>query len=50
MPFAVVDPTGGSLLGCTSLYDVALSQRRIGIGTTFYGRASWGSRVNRQRE
>ena len=46
MPFAVVDRTGGSLLGCTSLYDVALSQRRIGIGTTFYGRASWGSRVN----
>jgi len=46
MPFAVVDLTGGSLLGSTSLYDLAPSQRRIGIGTTFYGRASWGSRVN----
>lgn len=46
MPFAVVRHAGGSLLGSTSLYDLVPSQRRVSIGSTFYGRASWGSRVN----
>ncbi|ARC57969.1 Putative ribosomal N-acetyltransferase YdaF [Frondihabitans sp. 762G35] len=46
LAFAVIDDTDGRILGSTSLYDLSIPQRRVEIGSTWYGRASWGGRTN----
>lgn len=43
--FAVVD-NAGSVVGFTSLYELVVSQQRVEIGSTFYGRHVWGTAVN----
>ncbi|PZR53585.1 GNAT family N-acetyltransferase [Xylanimonas oleitrophica] len=47
--FAVVSDGGaadGQVRGSTSFYELSHAQRRVEIGTTFYGRAWWGTTNN----
>jgi RimJ/RimL family protein N-acetyltransferase len=44
--FKVVDKATGATLGCTRLYDYEAQQKRLHIGYTFYGTASWGQGIN----
>lgn len=44
--FAVVDEATGTIMGTTCLYDYVPSQKRIEIGSTWYGRQFWGGRTN----
>ncbi|HVT20934.1 MAG TPA: GNAT family protein [Mycobacteriales bacterium] len=46
LPFAVTDSATDAVLGSTSFYDLSEGQRRVEVGYTFYGRTSWGGRVN----
>jgi len=46
LAFAVVDDTDGKVLGTTSLYDLSVGQKRVEIGSTWYGRDYWGGRTN----
>ncbi len=46
VPFAVVGADDGQVRGSTRLYDLAPAQRRVEIGSTFYGRAWWGGVTN----
>ena len=45
MDFAVLTPKG-VVAGATSFYDVVLNQGRLEIGSTFYGRQHWGTKIN----
>jgi RimJ/RimL family protein N-acetyltransferase len=45
-PFAVRRVDDGRPVGSTSYLDIALSDRRIEIGSTWYVPALWGTRVN----
>lgn len=44
--FAVTDARTGQLRGSTSFYDLAPSQGRVEVGSTYYGRRYWGGRTN----
>lgn len=46
LAFAVVGEAGRELRGHTTFYDLVRSQRRVEIGSTFYGRAWWGGSTN----
>jgi RimJ/RimL family protein N-acetyltransferase len=46
MPFAVVGEADDEVRGHTTFYDLVPAQRRVEIGTTFYGRAWWGGVTN----
>jgi N-acetyltransferase len=49
LAFAVVTdggPDDGAVRGSTSLYDLVPAQRRVEIGSTFYGRDWWGGVTN----
>lgn len=45
LAFAVVGEDG-EVRGSTRFYDLSPGQRRVEIGTTFYGRAWWGGSTN----
>lgn len=45
LPFAVLGPDG-EVRGSTRFYELSAGQRRIEIGSTFYGRAWWGDVTN----
>lgn len=45
--FKVVDPHTRRIMGSTRFYDYARDDSSILIGYTFYGRAYWGTGVNR---
>lgn len=45
LAFAVVGDDG-AVRGSTRFYDLSTGQRRVEIGTTFYGRAWWGGITN----
>jgi RimJ/RimL family protein N-acetyltransferase len=46
LAFTVIDDSDRRILGSTSLYDLSIPQRRVEIGSTWYGRESWGGRTN----
>jgi RimJ/RimL family protein N-acetyltransferase len=46
MALCVTDARSGAVLGSSSFYDRSDLHRRVEVGYTFYGRASWGSRIN----
>lgn len=46
LPWAVVDPASGRLLGCTSYHDIVPAVRRVEIGYTWYARSVQRSPVN----
>lgn len=46
MAFTVRDTATGEPVGSTTFYDFVPSQKRIEIGSTWYGRQSWGGRTN----
>ncbi|KNC20236.1 GNAT family acetyltransferase [Arthrobacter sp. RIT-PI-e] len=46
MAFTVRDTATGEPVGSTTFYDFVPSQRRIEIGSTWYGRQFWGGRTN----
>jgi RimJ/RimL family protein N-acetyltransferase len=45
LPFAVLGPDG-EVRGTTRYYELSTGQRRVEIGSTFYGRAWWGGVTN----
>jgi N-acetyltransferase len=46
LPFAVIDETGGTVLGSTSYHDILPEVRRLEIGYTWYARSAQRTRVN----
>jgi RimJ/RimL family protein N-acetyltransferase len=46
LAFAVIDEATGTVQGSTSLYDYVPSQKRVEIGSTWYGREFWGGSTN----
>ena len=46
LAFAVVGDADGEVRGHTTFYDLVRDQRRVEIGSTFYGRAWWGGVTN----
>jgi len=46
LAFTVRDAVTGAAQGATTLYDLVPAQRRVEIGSTWYGRAWWGGRTN----
>lgn len=46
LPWAVVDPANGKVLGCTSYHDIVPAVRRVEIGYTWYARSVQRSHVN----
>ena len=46
LAFTVRDATSGQVRGSTSFYDLVPAQRRVEIGSTWYGREFWGGPTN----
>jgi len=46
LPWAVIDPASGRVLGCTSYHDIVPAVRRVEIGYTWYARSVQRSHVN----
>jgi len=46
LAFTVRGEADGEVRGTTTLYDLAVAQGRVEIGSTWYGRAFWGGRTN----
>ena len=46
LAFAVVGDDDGEVRGHTTFYELSRAQRRVEIGTTFYGRPWWGGVTN----
>lgn len=46
MAFAVVDERTDAVAGSTTYYEISREVGRLEIGSTFYGRAWWGGRLN----
>lgn len=46
LAFTVRDSVTGQVRGSTSLYDLTPAQRRVEIGSTWYGRGFWGGPTN----
>lgn len=46
MPFAVISQADGSIVGSTSYLNVALGEERLEIGSTFYARSHWATKIN----
>jgi len=46
LPFAVIDRRDGSILGSSSYLNVALHEKRLEIGSTWYVRRLWATGVN----
>lgn len=46
LAFVVLEKATRRILGSTTLYDYVPSQRRVEIGSTWYGREFWGGRTN----
>lgn len=46
LAFTVRDSATGRVRGSTSLYDLVPAQRRVEIGSTWYGRECWGGPTN----
>lgn len=44
--FAVIDETGGRVIGSTSYHDIVTAAARVEIGYTWYARSLWRTRVN----
>ena len=44
--FAVIDKKTGVLVGCTSFLDIALSHKRLEIGSTWYSPKVWRTAIN----
>jgi N-acetyltransferase len=46
LPFVVVDQRDGEVIGCSSYLNVALHEKRLEIGSTWYVQRWWASNVN----
>ena len=46
LPFAVVEPASGRVIGTTRYMRIEPAHRQLEIGWTWYGRAYWGTSVN----
>ncbi|WP_341323118.1 GNAT family protein [Solibacillus sp. FSL H8-0523] len=44
--FAVIDKKTGELVGCTSFLDIALTHKRLEIGSTWYTPSVWRTAIN----
>ena len=44
--FAVIDQKTGELVGCTSFLDIALTHKRLEIGSTWYTPSVWRTAIN----
>lgn len=44
--FAVIDKKAGELVGCTSFLDIALTHKRLEIGSTWYTPSVWRTAIN----
>lgn len=46
MPFAVIDQESGAVVGSTRLMNIAINNRSLEIGWTWYDRSVWRTRIN----
>ena len=46
LPFAVVEPASGRVIGTTRYMGIEPAHRKLEIGWTWYGRAHWGTAVS----